>query len=327
MGKGQIGKIILVLVILGVVIYFLWPYLQTLIPSGDEVQNGVEPPPPKYKNDIITVEDIYISNLKPYSDSITIMELLIKNNGDMKVSDIEVNFFDTSGFTVEEINCEGENKTDHVDRCNQNDFGSIDPLDTRTISLRLKAPSVTSETPLTISYSIKYSYSGYRKADIPIIDGITRKEPITEFSQSTPTYGPIVLKMEPPVGRERKEDSKIIKEYWIAGNIPFEMEFSLKHVGSSSIGMIKQPINISKGKIALNISDLVVDAPCYDFKVGVNSDLISTKSVLVPGKLICYFKPAKVPDPEVSATIMAGFDYTYEYIKTETFTIQPLPED
>jgi len=321
MGKGGAGKVIVVLVILAIALYFLWPYIQELIPSG----NGNGPPPPEYSNDIITVEDIYISNLKPYSDSVTIMEFTIKNNGEMDVSNIEVNFFDIPGFTVEEITCEGEAPPANQVKCSQNEFGAIESMDTRRISLRLKAPSVTSETSLIVSYSVKYDYSGYRKVDIPIIDGVTRKEPMTEFTQSTPTYGPIVLEMEPPVGRERKEDSTIIKEHWVVGEIPFEMKFNFRHIGSSSVGIIKQPINISEGDIALTLTDIERNTPCPDF----DSALKSTKSVLIPGNedLICYFRPETVPDPEVSATIIAEFNYTYEYIRTETFTVQPLPQE
>lgn len=304
----------------------------------------------KYKNDIITVEDYSVSSLSPYTGSATALEFSIKNNGDKTVNKVEVNFFDRPGFAVKELFCEGieewkfgsgTNCESDID-CINNEFcdfstkkcykgclfTNVESLDFRTIRLTL---SPTSTGTSTISYSIKYNYSGFRKADIPVIDGITRKQPISKFSQSIPTYGPVVISFEPPVGRERKENNKIIKEYWIVGDIPFELRMKLKHVGSKSVGDIT-PVTIPAGNMKIDLRGTLVVAksettelPC-DFYES-NGFLFSGKDVELPGELVCNFQSVPLEGPETLATIWAEFFYTYKYVRTETFNVKALPEE
>jgi len=304
----------------------------------------------QYKNDIITVEDYSVSSLNPYVGSMTTLDFIIKNNGDKKVEWAEVIFFDRPGFNVNELFCEGTKElkfgsgtaceSDSDCPVNTNEFcdlsvkkcykgclfTDIESLDFRAVSLTLNA---NSPGTYAISYSVKYEYSGFRKADIPVIDGITRKEPIAKFSQSTPTYGPVVMDFEPPVGRQRKEDDKVIKEYWIVGDRPFEVKMNFKHVGSSSVGTI-QPVNISKGNVKLDLRrSLIIGVhdttklPCDFYEE--NNFLFSKKDVLVPEKLLCNFQSTPLEGPETMATIWAEFSYTYKYIKTENFNVKPLP--
>lgn len=303
-----------------------------------------------YKNDIITVEDYSISTMNPYVGSMTTIEFSIKNNGDETVKEVEVNFFDRPGFSVDELFCEGieefklgsGNSCESDSGCPANEFcdlsvkkcyngclfTNIESLDFRTIGLTLKAKS---SGTYTVSYSVDYGYSGFRKADIPIIDGVTRKSPIATFSQSTSTYGPVTLEFEPPVGRETKEGSKVTKEYWIVGDRPFEVKMNFEHVGSSSVGSI-QPVVISIGNVKLDLRGSLAigqsgttKLPC-DFSEYGNL-LFSDKDLEVPGELTCNFQSASTVELETMATIWAEFNYTYKYIKIETFSIQSLEEN
>lgn len=336
-----IGKAILVLIILGVALYFLWPYLQKLIPSGE----NPPAPPPTCKNDIVTVEESTISNSNPYSLSTSTLTLLIKNNGDRILDGVEVNFFNIPGFNVSELRCEiPDEKIGSEDSCNSNtdcpgsefcDFTNkkcykgclhkeIDPRDTRETSLILQAPNVTSSTPLAVSYYIRYNYFGYRTANIPIIDGAYRTKPFSQFSQSSTSCGPIVLEFESKVGSERREDSKIIKEYWSRVNEPFEVKMNFKHVGSSSLGTI-QPVNLTAGGVRLDLNNSLVKAsgPC-----NFDDSLVSNKNVLVPGALICNFVNSSLfQEPEMTAVINAEFSYAYQFTRTEKFTVRPLPKE
>jgi len=292
--------------------------------SGCIGQNGTTT---SYKNDIITVEDYSVSTVNPYVGSTTTIEFAIKNNGDKAVNEVEVNFFDTPGFEVVSIDCDGKIKEGQT-KCDQTDFGSIESLDFRTISLTLKA---ISSGAYTVSYSVDYEYSGFRKADIPIVDGITRKEPIAEFSQSTSTYGPVTLTFEPPVGKERKQGSTTIKEYWIVGNNPFEIKMNFKHVGSSSVGSI-QPINIAAGNVNLDLRGSLVIGQSDGIELSCdfseyNNLLFSDKELEVPGTLTCNLQPASTVELETMATIWAEFSYNYKYINTEAFNVQAIEEE
>ncbi len=58
----------------------------------------------------------------------------------------------------------------------------------------------------------------------------------------------------------------------------------------------------------------------------IDYDFYSNKSASVPfDTLICTFKP-NINQPEYSASISAFFAYKYEFIKSQDFVIQPLPE-
>lgn len=327
-----IGKVILALIILGVIVYVAISAFPNLL-NIFKPKEGVIITPPKYKNDIITVESSTISNSNPYSGSTTTLTFLIKNNGDRVLDGVEVNFFNVPGFSITEVRCEAVESQNRA--CIYTD---IDPLDTRETSLVLQAPTVNSPTSLTISYYIKYDYFGYRTANIPIIDGRYRTKPFSQFSQSTPSYGPVVLEFESRVGSTRTEDSKTIKEYWSRVNEPFEVKMNFKHIGSSSLGSIK-PVNLTAGSVKLDLNNSLIKvegAPCNfcsitepDCPVKKDSNyLFSNKNVLVPGILICNFVNSTFfEEPEMTAVINVEFSYTYQFTRTESFTVQPLPKE
>jgi len=325
MRKGQVGKIIIILIIVGVLAYVFWPSIQKLLTTdGDQNGNGQ----PQYKNDKITIESYSVSNTEPYEGSTVTIELWIKNNGDREVDDLEVNFFDVPGFDVTAINCDGTVTNNPTEiKCDSDDFDTIESMDIRMIVLTLKAPEeIISSSQFTVSYYIQYKYSGYRIANIPIVDGITRQTPLSTFSQSEATYGPILLEFESRIGRTRIEDGRTIKEYWSRMNEPFEVKMNFKHVGSSSIGTIK-PVNITKGNVKLDLNNSLVKRDPCNFEEK-NSYLVSKKDILIPNTLICNFiNSSYFKEPESLAVINAEFNYTYEYIKTQTFTVKPMPEE
>lgn len=290
-------------------------------------------PTEKYSNDIISVEEYYVSSLKPYAGSVTTMEFLLQNNGEYPVEWVEINFFNIQGFEVEQLNCQGTEAIDN--RCIfdvSNAYGPLEVGDVRKVSLLLRAPSkdkIKVPTSLRIDYYINYTYFGFRKANIPIIDGTTITRPISQFSQSTSTYGPIQMSFEPPIGGVRKEDGKTIYEYWGVEDRPFEVKLKFNHVGTSEVDTVA----IEKGNITLDLKGIekieglpcdfcsVEEEGCPGKKPGY---LYSTRRIKIPSTLICNFQLAiPNPPPEIVATIWADFTYTYKFIRSETFEVQP----
>jgi hypothetical protein len=313
--KGGVATVIIVLAIIGVAIYFLWPYLSQLFAHKPSQFT------PTYKNDIITIEEVYISNTKPYAGTEVIIELYVKNNGDLKVNRVKVKP-DSDGFRITKLECEGTNPRDNI--CVFEGENAIESLDERKIAVTLQAPSKdiikVSPIPLSIYFYVEYDYSGYRTANIPIIDGTTRTKPMSKFSVSTPSYGPIVLSFELVPRRETKVDKTVIKEYWGVPNQPFEIKFSFEDIVKKG-----RQVNITKGNIRLNITEPLREAPPCDFERKDNL-LLSNKDILVPEEIICYFNSSEITQPEVTASIKAEFNYTYEFSRTETITVQPWPE-
>lgn len=314
MGKGATGWLIVIFlaVVIVVGIFSLRPGI--LKTAEDKVQ------PIEYKNDVITLENYMVTNKAPYGGSTTTIEFDIKNNGDKTISSVEVYFFDLGGFTVEELKCEEANPENNV-KCV---FKDIDPLDTRSVSLVLKAPSTERlAIERSVSFYVEYGIEGSREAIIPIVDGISKKEPSGKFSQSKPSYGPVILDIKPKLEREIIVEGKNIKEYWGVYGKPFETEFKFNHVGT--VGKTEDII-IPQGKVKLKLSGLKPHKDKYCDFVEQDDYWSSNKDVKVPyGSLFCSFIPTEEGLAEYGAVISAEFSYIYRYLIEETFVVQPLP--
>ena len=298
---------------------------------------------PQYKNDVITIEDYYVSNLKPYAGSEATMEFLVQNNGEHPVKRVTVSFFDTSGLTVKILKCSGEEIPLSDESRPTCVFGesealvAIEPLDVRQVVLRLGMPSdsvIKKPTSFTVSYRIEYDYSGYRKADLPVVDGVTVRTASSKYSQSTPSYGPIRLDFEMPVRGEHKEGTQTVKEYWGVRDEPFEVVFKLTDVADSKL-KDKTPI-IAAGNLMLDAKGSLARAdglPCDFCKPGetgcMGTDskyLYLGKDAKVPSELRCSFRSYDFIEPETFATLWAQYNYTYGYTLTEKFEVQPVGE-
>jgi len=319
--KGLAGAIIF-LIIIGAGIFLLLPYISKIR------QPTIPTPEIEYKNDIISIEDLYISNSKPYAGSPVIIEFLVQNNGDEKVDWVKVNFYDIpeaeDGFKVKKLDCQDTQPQDN--KCIFEGENAIDSLDLRKVSLTLEAPPeevIVSPLEFIIRYSIEYNYSGYRKATIPIIDAETRLKPLGKFTESKSSYGPIQLDFELVPRGETKIETQVVKEYWGVPNQPLEIKFSFNDVVKKA-----KSINITKGNVKLNISNLTETEmyPCDFNRTG--DTLVSTRDVLVSKeKLLCYFLNSSVIlQPEISTMVSAEFIYNYEFKDSQKITVQPIPE-
>jgi len=302
--------------------------------------------PLKFKNDIITVEDVSIDTLNPYAGSPVSLSFNIKNNGEKSVDFVEVNFFDIQvgekGFKVEKLECENGDTPEKTYKCVFEKDKKLEIFDVRKVGLTLVAPPsdvILSPRKFTLSYSISYKYSGSREVHIPIIDGTTRKTPLSRFTQSEPTFGPIQVDFVPPIGRETKQDNRIITEHFGVIDKPFKVEMNFRHVGSSSIGKIQKVI----------IGDDIGESIKFDFKgtlkqaegfedvcnfPGIVKD---TTPLSVPGELFCNLEVTQSASksrpfasstslPEITGIITVDYNYDYQFIRSETIEVQPLPK-
>jgi hypothetical protein len=279
----------------------------------------------KYKNDAITIENYYVTNINPISGGITTVQFEVQNNLPYwyKPIPVEIYFFDIPGFTVNNLDCgvilsENDSQPGNT-RCIYPNFMSSD---SRTVILNLKSKDVEVPTQYTITFSVNYTIDGSRDALIPVVDGTSKKEPSFEFTQSTPTYGPILLDIQPQLEREKIVDNKIVTEYWGTLNTPFDTKFVFSHVGTENpIGNLEIPA----GNVKFTLMGLNVSGYCSDFNDNTHQ---SNRSVRLPydTTLYCTFIPNIPNMPEYAADIIVNFTYAYEYLHDQTFTIQPLPK-
>jgi len=315
--------------------------------SGCDEQQTEELP---YKNDILTIEEYFVSDRKPYETSIVMIELLLKNNGEESITWAKVGF-KAPGFEIDDLSCEGSSGKIEGDECycifdSSHAFGEIESLENageRRVILALKTDDkdLMHPYPLTVTYTIEYNYSGFRKMDIPIIDGITLTKPLSEYSQSSATYGPILIKFESPERGERIEDGQTIKEYWGVRNTPFNVRMKFTHIGSGSIGEIKDP-KIEAGMVKLDLRGSLeiatvdsTELPCDFYKKGEyyisndRKDKPPLKEVKIPGELMCNFQSTvfteDYTEPETTASIWVEYNYTYSYTNSQEIEVQPLP--
>jgi hypothetical protein len=331
MAKAQGIVALIFIVILGIVIYYILSSINIPPPSEDRYQ----PPRITYSNDIITVENLEISETEPLPGTKVELSFYIKNNGDRTVPEAEVNFFSPFGkgitdFKIDSIECEdggsfGTTAEGEFLVSGGCKFKEIKEGDMRGVKLKFTTPDKEPLAPIpySIRYYIKYNYSGYRIANIPVVDGITVKQPSADFSQSTSTYGPVKLEFKPPVGGKEKIGEKVIERYWAVNDTTFKIEMELTHVGT--LGKV-YPINITL--INLTLSQLQQEGYCDFDQVKVDNKILYLKvesKILYldkPLKLVCQFKPVG-SDPQYLAQIKAEFNYTYQFEKEQTIVVTP----
>ena len=349
MRKGQAATIILIVVVAAVVLFLLF--------SPNFRGGGGPGLQPKYKNDVVTIENYFVSDKAPYTSTSsnevkTTIQFEVRNNGDQAIPYLEIDFFDLSGFSIArdgekiKLNC-GNLGHQTGNKCVYSGANAIDSLDGRDVSIILRSPEgIQSPTPYTISFGIRYLYSGSRDFNIPVIDGTTKKQPSAQLRQSQASIGPVVLEIEPAIERTIKVGDETIKQYWgISGDnaFPFVTKFRFNHIGTVQ-GRIKD-INITEGNVSLKLSGLDVFGACDFDKGATNSfsinipggskyevpntqgyNFISKKPVAIPfNNLICTFIPNQKL-AEYTATISVAFAYQYEYIMAQNFVVQPSPK-
>lgn len=281
-----------------------------------------------YSNDIVTVTDYKISSTTLYPGEQTIVSFLVKNNGEWALNNVLVNFYNLGGLKIVDIHCdEGTPSTSPTDSASCT-FNDILSFDNRRVELTLQAPQqIAAKTVFRIEYSMSYPYNGTRIANIPIIDDTTIKKPYSAFSQSSVSYGPVSLEFNPPVGRVVRTDKTETTEYWGVNNNPYKVGLTLKHVGT--VPDVK-PVNITSISLTLTSAQWFRDFYCDFCKEEDTGKCTPTYLVYTMPQtlkldktisLSCYFKSSG-DQPEFPAFIQADYNYYYEYLRTETFTVQ-----
>lgn len=300
---------------------------------------GQPPAGVTYKNDVITLEDYYVSNTRPHPGSDVTIEFLVQNNGEHPVERVKVDFFDVSGLTITELKCSGAQPEYPASRqsasCtfgSASSGGSIDSMDVRKVTLRLEVPDIETDasTDFTISYSVDYDYSGFRLANVPIVDGDTVTRASSKFSQSDPSYGPIALGFELPARSEHKENGQTVKEYWGVEGQPLELKMKFTSTATAKLKDASPVLAAGSVRLSTNgMMDMLPGTAC-DLCIGGSDGCPGTdpsyayplEDVKVPSDVSCDFEPVDFGTPEATATLSADFSYTYRYVLSEKLTVQ-----
>ncbi len=304
MGKGQ-GAIVL-LIIVGLVALFL-------IFSPQLFKAGPTTAPIAYKNDIISLENFEISNLKPIKGSKLTISFDLLNNGDKTVDYVEVDFTGTTNQgNINIRECEGVTPDNSNKKCR---FQNLLSLDTRKVVAEYTAPD-----PFSARIEVKttYPYKGSREASIPIVDDKTVRTPQVKFRQSQPSFGPFAVDVIPPT------------KGWAIADHPFELAFKLRFVGSTAVSTPIEPLDklkIEKGKVTVNLQGLeVVSCPQLTKTSGV---VITNKDIdmVVNKEYSCNFQATGATGTfgYKLGIVKINFNYDYGFVRSQTITIRPTP--
>ena len=278
--------------------------------------------PFQYSNNVVTTENYLVTTTNPYPGTTTSISFNVKNNGDKPV-ETKVDFFNVpgSGWSLQ-LFCNDVKQNDGVLECNQD----LAQFESKPVKLVLTVPTqnIQSPVPFTIAYSIGYEWNGTRSASIPIIDGITKAIPVSKFSQSVQTYGPIAVEFGAPVGRTYKVNNQVITERWGYADRPFEITMDFKHVGNPSGDL--QPLIIKPGSIKMTLNNMkLADDPIYC--AFDKADLTNIKKVDVPSQVSCNMvQDTATNSPEVTGIVSIDYNYNYTFTKSETIIVQPNPQ-
>ncbi len=280
-----------------------------------------KPALPTYKDDAVTIEDYAVSSTEPYAGSSVTIKFLVQNNIEDKIENIEVNFFDLSGFSFQSLDC-GPNSKQVDKTC----FFSLDSLDYQPIKITLLAPSknvITAPISFSVSFYVKYTIKSKRSVMIPVVDGVIKTEPESSFLVSEQKRGPVRVDFDFPIKRVRKEDNREIVERWVVAGEPFETKITFSHTGTLAD---VQPINISGDSIRIQLNRITYATPLpCDFNPLTGS---STKNIILLSTserkvLSCNFNAPDTTYPEYLAELSIEYTYAYTFIKKETFTVKP----
>lgn len=288
--------------------YFLLPSLLLIIfISGCTQQSAAA----TLDNNVVTIKDFTVDALQPYSNKPVNIDFDVSNNGDKTVPNIDVNFFDTPGFTPTLLECNNL-PSNSLRECK---FTNVDSLDTRHVHIVLQSSPVTSPTKFTTSISVNYAYSGSREATLPVIDTSLRNQPLFQFSQSQPTVGPVTFDIQPLLDRQRTVGDKTVTEIWAIKGEEFTTKFVLKNLGNIPK---TSPVNIPAGNLKLTLTNLQTGS-CSNFDASGKS----AKSVSeAQNTLVCSFKPVS-DQVEFTGIIKLDYNYNYQFIRGVDFEIQP----
>lgn len=275
---------------------------------------------PTYRDDAITIEDYAVSSTEPYAGGSVTISFLVQNNIEEEIKGIEVNFFDLSGFSLQSLDCGPDAKNE-----GRNCIFDLDSLDYQPIKITLKAPSeevIKAPTRFTISFYARYNMSSKRSVMIPVVDGVIKTEPESTFLVSEQLHGPIRVDFEFPIKRVRKEDNREIVERWVVAGEPFEVKIIFRHTGTLSN---VQPILIPNNSIKVELIGLnYTSLPCdFNNNTGFSLKNITLLSPSERNTLRCNFNATSTAYPEYLAELSLSYNYTYTFIKRETFTVKP----
>jgi hypothetical protein len=200
-------------------------------------------------------------------------------------------------------------------------------LDSRRVALTFEAPQVAALTTFRVSLSVSYDYNGTRQALIPIIDGTSLRRPLNQFTDGQPSFGPVKIEYQPPIGATSRQGDRVVNEYWAVSRIPATVKLVLSHIGTVPNVQTIQFTNIEiKSSLPQVSGEMAKDSSCPTSgkfgKIPFDNVQLRTGRTLTYS---CQFVYDLVDRASANIDLTTAFSYLYTFTRTETFSVIPNP--
>lgn len=311
---GAIAALIIASIVMGVVVYSIL--------QGDLF---VLRPAAAYSNNVVTIQDLTITDAEPLEGSETTIAFLVRNNGDKTIKQVDVSFIDAPFFDKGKmrIQCGFESSLSSGSKCSLTDLEPFDAQIVQAVLPALKLP-VESDQKTSIKFKVSYSFQASREANIPIVEDRELVPPSSRYTISTAPISPIQVNIDPPVGLTRIEGDRKIVENFARKGKPFKVKFSF----FDATGISK---DAAEPVVFPPVSDKL-SLELVDFRIEVCDKLNSNGKPLidleVPFTIECSFVSTvteQIPT-FVLGKIIVNYNFDYSFTRSLSVTIKKLPK-
>ncbi len=255
---------------------------------------------------------------KLYQGNMVTITFWLENKGSSDATDVVVNFFDTPGFELVSLECEGGET--HGNRC------EIDEISTDIMSGKclgeLKGVKVslraTSEGKNTVSFSVNYRYHGNSK----LLFNVWEKESQNQHGskQHISTNGPVKVNIDSEfLLKKIVDDATETVTEWVEEGQKFTLNIDAQNVGKYGKGVIE--IEPKDFEVKLSYIKPIGDGNC-DLTKGSSHKLKNSIEVPMKKPLTCDMEVEDIGQEWVLGGIEVNYNYDYEFIKQQEFNIE-----
>lgn len=316
---GAIAVVIIVVVLIGVFVYFSQAGGISL-PGG-----GVATKPITYSNDVITVTDKFVSDKTPRDGQKTTIDFVVRNNGRGEVENVKIKLEPTTGF-ASTVKCGDAAAGSNECTVNLEEGDATDVL----ITLQADIKGINQIIPSNVRYSVSYTYSGEREAHIPIVADRDNLPKGQTFFTGDSTIGPLQISFTTPPARPTSDGGAAV--YALAGTLQasFPLEFRVENVGGGGVAKVEK-VFLKGDQLTIETSANLQIEDCDKVDAQTKS-LVKKEDPVekeksgeeVPLDVECSFLPTlsggEVADGVVKVKLN---NYNYKISMSDTFHILP----
>ncbi len=320
--QGQVGVLLIIIIAIGVLFLFFGQGLLTHSQTGSLT----------YSNDLISIEDVFISNSYPRPGEKIDMKVKIKNNGPKSIKPWFL-LLDYQDLNLVKLTYSYRNSIKSCDIFKANEYGKceinsegLSPFEFSEIYAEFEVPS-NEKIPLVlegrkeyriIRYMINYTLSGSKEIFIPITPNIN-KVPSLRYSESSGDFGPVQIQVEVPSSGKVKVNNKLIELHYGVAGMPLTFSFKFVNIGTQG-----EYSEFKIKSLSLNYpSDIFSEVWCRGGSLEKEKGKIVFSEIDTETPIDCRFEVKDSISEERVADLKFEYEYMYSFFDHSIIEIQP----